>query len=305
MADKPVAEVAIDEALVRRLLASRAVEIPDAAALPLVRTAAGWDSEIWRLGDDLAVRLPRRALAAPLVLNEHRSLAAVGPTLEATGVHVPEPIVRGAPGELFPWAWSVVPWIHGTRGIDVPRAERAGWAETLARALAALHVEAPADHPVNPVRGRPLVTRADVFAERVDALIAAGSVDSREAIALAQAWTAGTAAPPWRGPAVWIHGDLHPGNLVADGSRLVGIIDFGDVTAGDPGYDLAVAWLAFEPAGRSRFIEATAGRYDRSTWARARAWAAAVTVLLLAHSDDEPDYEALGRSALDELASGT
>ncbi|MCW3494232.1 aminoglycoside phosphotransferase family protein [Microbacterium sp. SSM24] len=304
MADKPVAEVVIDEWLVRRLLASRATEIPDAAALPLVRTASGWDSEIWRLGEDLAVRLPRRALAAPLILNEHRSLAVVGPAIEAAGVRVPAPVVRGAPGELFPWAWSVVPWIHGARGIDVPRAQRAGWAETLARALAALHVEAPADHPVNPVRGRPLATRAAVFAERVDALAAAGSLTTREARALAEAWTAGIAAPAWHGPAVWIHGDLHTGNLVADGPRLTGIIDFGDVTAGDPAYDLAVAWLAFDPSGRGRFIAATGARYDRSTWTRARAWAAAVAVLLLAHSDDEPDYEALGRSALDEIDSG-
>jgi aminoglycoside phosphotransferase (APT) family kinase protein len=304
VADKPAAEVAIDEALVRRLLADQASMIPDAAARPLVRVAAGWDSEIWRLGDDLAVRLPRRALAAPLVLNEHRSLAVLGPAIEATGVRVPAPLVHGAAGELFPWPWSVVPWIGGTRGMEVPRSVRAGWAEALAAALAALHLPAPPDHPVNPVRGRPLATRADVFAERLAALAAARSVSAREVAALAAAWAEGVTAAAWSRPPVWIHGDLHPGNLVAEGARLVGIIDFGDVTGGDPAYDLAVAWLAFDRAGRARFVAACGDRYDRSTWTRARAWASAVAVLLLMHSDDDPDYAALGRSALEEIASG-
>lgn len=304
MADKPAGEVTIDEELLRRLLASQASEIPDAAALPLVRAAAGWDSEVWRLGDEFAVRLPRRALAAPLVRNEHRGLAAVGPAVEAAGVRVPVPVVRGAPGEHFPWAWSVVPWIHGSRGIDVPRPARSGWAEALALALGALHREAPPDVPVNPVRGRPLATRADAFAGRLEALLSSRTVDPRESAALAGAWAEGVAAPAWGRPAVWIHGDLHPGNLVAEGRQLAGIIDFGDVTGGDPAYDLAVAWLAFDDVGRARFRAATHGRYDRGTWTRARAWSAAVAVLLLQHSDDDPDYAALGRSALAEIASG-
>jgi aminoglycoside phosphotransferase (APT) family kinase protein len=88
---------------------------------------------------------------------------------------------------------------------------------------------------------------------------------------------------------------------VARGGELVAIIDFGDVTAGDPAYDLAIAWLAFDAPGRRRFRAATGDRYDAATWVRARAWAAAVTTLLLAQSDDNPDYARLGRDALEEL----
>ncbi|KRB38105.1 phosphotransferase [Microbacterium sp. Root180] len=305
MPDKPAAEVAIDEALVRRLVVSQAAALAGAETSPLTRVAAGWDCEVWRLGAQWAVRLPRRALAAPLISHEHRSLAVVGTLIEATGVRVPIPAVRGTADAGYPWAWSIVPWIAGHRGIDVPRGERSGWAEKLAAALTALHTAAPADHPVNPVRGRPLATRAAVFAERLETLSALRTVTAPQARALADAWREGIAAPAWNRPAVWIHGDLHPGNLVADRSRLVGIIDFGDVTGGDPAYDLAVAWLAFDREGRDRFLEATGDRYDRSTWTRARAWAAAVAAVFLVHSDDEPDYEALGRSALDEIASGT
>jgi aminoglycoside phosphotransferase (APT) family kinase protein len=100
---------------------------------------------------------------------------------------------------------------------------------------------------------------------------------------------------------VWIHGDLHPGNLVARGPELIAIIDFGDVTAGDPAYDLAVAWLTFDAAGRSAFVGAIGDRYDAATWTRARGCAAAFALVMLDQSDDNPEYATLGAEALREL----
>jgi aminoglycoside phosphotransferase (APT) family kinase protein len=300
--DKPAAELLIEESLVRRLLVSQATRVvPDAATLPLEKAAEGWDCEVWRAGEQLAVRLPRRALAAPLVLNEQRVLRGLAARIEATGVHVPAPIFGGMPDDGYPWAWSVVPWIDGARGIDVPRTDRRGWADMLAAALGALHVPAPADYPVNPFRGVPLAARSSAVEERLAQLREAGTLDDRQAEAAASVWSGGLAAASWVGEPVWIHGDLHPANLVAQGSRLSGIIDFGDVTAGDPAYDLAIAWLAFDADGRGRFVAATNGRYDRATWTRAHAWAVAVALMLLAHSDDEPAYAALGREAFDEV----
>ena len=302
MPDKPSAEIRIDAGLVRALVASQATQLlPDASSLELERIAEGWDSEVWRLGDELAVRLPRRQLAAPLVLNEQRVLPGIARRLAATGVRVPEPIVAGVPGSGFPWAWSVVPWISGARGLDIPRATRTGWAPTLAEVLRSLHVAAPADHPVNPVRGRPLETRDAVFHERLDGLVRAGTLDADAVDELERIWRTGVSTPAWSQPPVWIHGDLHPGNLVARGGALEGIIDFGDVTAGDPAYDLGIAWLAFDAAGRDAFIAATGAHYDAATWRRAHAWAAAVIVALLTHSDDAPDYAALARAAMREV----
>ncbi|KQZ84478.1 hypothetical protein ASD56_11020 [Microbacterium sp. Root166] len=302
MPDKPAAEVRIDEELVRGLVMTQASHVaPDASSVPILKVAEGWDSEVWRLGREWAARLPRRELAAPLVLHEQASLPVIGPRLEATGISVPMPVVRGVPDESFPWAWSVVPWIEGSRGIDTPRAARSPWAKPLAMALGALHQEAPADHPVNPVRGRPLVTRAAAFEERVQGLVARGTLSSSDAAALTSVWTAGLAVAPWDAPPVWLHGDLHPGNLVAADGELAGIIDFGDVTGGDPAYDLAAAWLTFDSAGRAAFIAATGDRYDAGTWVRAHAWAAAIAVVLLTHSDDNPDYAALGSEARIEV----
>ena len=118
--------------------------------------------------------------------------------------------------------------------------------------------------------------------------------------ALRDAWAAGQDAPH-SAERVWIHGDLHPGNILVDDGRLTALIDFGDVTAGDPAYDLAVGWLLFDDTGRERFRAATAGRYDQATWTRARAWAGYLGVMLLSQSDDRPEYLALGQSTAAEL----
>ena len=116
------------------------------------------------------MRLPRRALAAPLVLNEQRVLPGIAARIEPTGRARARAGVRRRPDAGYPWPWSVVPWIDGSRGIDVPRAERAGWAEPLAAALVALHVAAPADYPVNPFRGVPLAARGGRVPERLASL---------------------------------------------------------------------------------------------------------------------------------------
>jgi hypothetical protein len=74
MPDKPSAELEIDEELVRALVVGQASTIADAATLPLSHAADGWDCSVWRFGQALAVRLPRRSLAAPLVLHEQQVL---------------------------------------------------------------------------------------------------------------------------------------------------------------------------------------------------------------------------------------
>lgn len=301
MADKPSAEVRIDEPLVRALVSSQASGLPGARTRALLHVADGWDCSVWRWGSDLAIRLPRRAAAAPLVRHEQKTLDGIAARLAPTGIGVPAPILKGEPEAGYPWAWSIVPWYDGTGGLNVPREARAGWARRLARALVALHVDAPDDHPVNPVRGVPLHRRAQAVAARLASLrgvIPAITVETLETL-----WRAALDAPAWHGPPVWIHGDLHPGNIVARGPDLVALIDFGDVTAGDPAYDLAVAWLAFDRVGRAEFVTAFDGRHDEATWTRARGWAAAVTMLLLGQSDDDAAYAAFAQESARELTA--
>lgn len=289
MADSPSAEYSLDESGVRELLWQTS---PGLAGLPLRLFADGWDNSMWRLGSELIVRLPRRELAVPLVKNEQRALPSSGPALAAVGIGTPVPLVAGEPSALFPRPWSVVPWISGTTALASSRSDNTAWAPRLADALSALHVPAPADAPLNPVRGRALSTRDDAIRPRLDAFA--------NRTTLRDAWAAGLTASVCS-EQVWIHGDLHPGNvLVADGT-LTALIDFGDVTVGDPAYDLASSWMLFDASGRKTFRRATGARYDEATWIRARAWAAYIALVLLTQSDDRPEYFAVGASTADEL----
>lgn len=278
---QPPAEVSLTAADVDRLLASQ----HPALRGELRAVASGWDNEVFRLGDDLAVRLPRREAAAHLVENEQRWLPILAPALP---VRVPVPVAVGVPDDDYPWRWSIVPWFDGVRVADLPLAERDALAGEVAAALRALHVVAPADAPRNPVRGVPLRERDGVVRGRL-----AGSRG------LAALWDAGLAAPEWSRPDVWVHGDVHPGNLIARGGRLEAVIDFGDMCAGDPACDLAVAWTAFGPAGRVRLRADLGDGYDDAMWARAGAWAVAFATLL--RDADDAWLRALSAHAIAQL----
>lgn len=288
MADKPFAEVEVPEELVRALLAA---QHPELAELPLELVAEGWDNAMWRLGPELAVRLPRRELAAALVLNEQRWLSVLAPRLP---VPIPAPVRVGAPGLGYPWHWSVLPWFEGRHAIELERARAGTLVEPLARFVTALHVPAPEDAPFNPVRSVPLAERDAAVRGRLDAV----PPGQREA-ALA-VWERGLAAPRWAGPRVWHHGDLHPGNLVvAEDGTLAAVVDFGDLGAGDPAVDLAVAWYLFSREDRARFERLVEPLVpDEALWVRAHAWALSFATNLLAHSDDNPAYRALGERTL-------
>ncbi|MBO3093274.1 aminoglycoside phosphotransferase family protein [Cellulomonas dongxiuzhuiae] len=287
----PKIEVDVTADLARALLAE---QHPDLAHLRLHGRTFGWDNLTWRLGDHLALRFPVREMSALLVEHEQRWLPVLAPRLP---VPVPVPVRDGAPGLGYPWVWSVVPWLGGEVVAATEPSTRTTWAAELAGALASLHVPAPADAPVSLHRGVAPATRDDVVSGRLTA-------DLPHADALRTAWRAGVAAPPWRGPALWVHGDPHPGNLVTADGHLTGLLDFGDLCSGDPASDLATAWMTFDTAGRAAFVARTqaARAWDDATWVRARAWAAAMVPVLLAHPEEYPLMAAVGRHAADELA---
>ncbi|QHT55937.1 aminoglycoside phosphotransferase family protein [Cellulomonas sp. H30R-01] len=286
----PVIETDVDETLVRSLLRT---QHPDLADLPLTPAGTGWDNVLWRLGDDLALRFPVRSVSAPLVTHEQRWLPVLAPRLP---VRTPVPVRVGVPGDGYPWAWSVVPWFHAQPAWSTPVADRTAWAADLADVFVALHRPAPPDAPGNPFRGGPLSPDTTALRDRLDriALPEAGRVLERRAEL--------AAAPAWDGPALWLHGDPHPANLLVRDGRLHALIDFGDVTSGDPASDLATAWLTFDADGRRAFrerVDAACG-WDDATWRRAQAWALHLAVVLLQHPVDHPHLAEVGRGALAE-----
>jgi len=287
---KPPADVTIDPSLVRALLQEQHTDL---AHLALIDIGEGWDNKLFRLGDDLAVRIPRRAASAALIEQEQRWLPLLSPRLP---LPVPVPLRIGRPGAGFPWSWSIVPWFTGESALRAPSQDLAPMVVAVRRFLRALHQPAPDNAPHNPWRGVPLAARATRVREHVRQLN--GLVDG---VAVLGLWERVVSVPPWPGPPLWIHGDLHPGNLLVSGSRLSAVIDFGDLAAGDPATDLSVIWMLPPPA-RSIFLASTGGEcsaIDDDTWMRARGWALALGLAYLASSRDDQAMGALGRTTID------
>jgi len=282
----PTVDVVIDEEVVLALLAE---QLPDLAALPLTDPVVGWDNVTYRLGSTLAVRLPRRFLSAPLLLREQRWLPELAPLLP---LPIPAPIHIGHPGPGYPWSWSVCPWLPGGPAATNPPVDAHAAAETLGGFLRALHVPAPPDAPFNPLRGVPLSERDDAMRRGIE--LAADEIDVDAVLSL---WSEVLAVPPWSGPKLWLHGDLHSANVLVHEGAVSAVIDFGDITSGDPAADLFVAWTVFARDARATFREA-AGDVDDDTWARARGWALALAVAILAGSADFPVMQAVARRTL-------
>ncbi len=288
----PAAEVQLEEGLVRELLAA---QHPDLAAGTLRLVEAGFDNELWRLGDDLAVRVPRRAAAAALLETEQRWLPGLAPRLP---LPVPAPVRIGRPSGRYPWPWSVVPWLPGDPGDRASVADAADAGGRLGRFLAALHRPAPKSAPFNPGRSVPLSGRADMFRDRLPIL----STDD-ERRRLRRVWHLATEAGAHPGPPVWIHGDLHPANVLVAGGTLVGVIDFGDLCAGDPATDVAAVWLLLPRPGVDAFAAAY-GPFSLALRQRSLGWAALFGLMLLElGSHGRPTYWRMARTGLDRILS--
>ena len=241
----PVAEVDVSVELVRQLLAG---QHPDLAGLALRVLANGWDNMVCTVGADLLARLPRRALAAELVAHEQRWLPVLAPRLP---LPIPAPVRVGRPAGRYPWNWSVVPFFRGQVAARAALDDLASAAVALGEFLAALHVPAPPDAPVNPFRGGPLASRADRVAEHLGRIASCAEAAAARAI-----WYSASQAAPWAGPPAWVHGDLHPANILVHAGRISAVIDFGDLTSGDPATDLSVAWMLFPATERAFFWQA-------------------------------------------------
>jgi aminoglycoside phosphotransferase (APT) family kinase protein len=277
----------MDAALVAELLRQ---QHPDFANYDIRPASSGFDNTIWRLGDDFVVRLPRRAIGAVLMEHELRWLPELAPRLP---LQVPTPIRAGQPSSRFAWPWSIAKWIEGTPGNNVKEETLCHAAEPLGKFLRALHVEAPADAPANEFRGVPLQRHESSFLARLEEV--GNGLDQK---AVVDVWRSARDAPLWAKPDVWIHGDLHPANTIFDDRTLVGIIDFGDLCAGDPATDLAGALMSLPYESVEAFFDAY-GAVDLETQRRTLGWAVHFGLIFtLLGVNSEPSYGPLGDRAL-------
>lgn len=268
-------EIHTDVSLVGRLLAT---QFPQWASLPLEPVpSAGTENALYRLGDDMVVRLPRRERTSGTLEKERQSLPRLAPLLPLA---VPVPLADGMPAEGYPFAWSVYTWLKGENATMERVTDLSQLATDLAQFVAALQRIDPTDGPSpgehNFFRGVPLAAR--------DAPTRAAIVSLRGAIdvgTVTAAWQSALRSPEWEHPPVWIHGDLDSRNLLVQEGRLSAVIDWGGLGVGDPACDVMVAWKVLSADTRDVFLSALS--VDESTWARARGWALSQALVALSY----------------------
>jgi aminoglycoside phosphotransferase (APT) family kinase protein len=273
----------IDAGLVKRLIANQFPQWSDLPVAPV--KLDGWDNRTYRLGDDMTVRLPTAAAYTPAIDKEDRWLPILAPSLP---VPVPKPLAKGAPGEGYPFSWSIRGWLDGDTASPERINDLTAFASSVAEFILALQDIDATDGPQAGAhsfyRGAPPAHYDDETRRALTALN--GRIDTDKASAV---WDAAVDAA-WHGPPVWFHGDIASGNLLVKNGRLAAVIDFGTSGVGDPACDLVIAWTMFSGDSREAFRSAVAHNSD--TWARARGWALWKAVITLAGDIDTNETRA-------------
>ncbi|WP_020538896.1 phosphotransferase [Lewinella cohaerens] len=291
--ETPAAEIIIDEKLVRSLLKE---QHPDLAQLDLKYVAEGWDNKIYKLGQDFLIRLPRRQQALPYIIREQEWLPQLAPSLP---IPIPSPIRFGQAQGEYPWPWSITPWFPGRPAAEaLPEAKEA---PRFAHFLKKLHhPPAPANAPHNASRGCTLNSRADKTEARIERFISEGLISAN----ISEIWEEALLALDEQAPKHLIHGDLHPKNIITHQGKFSAIIDWGDITAGDPATDLASFWMLFSDQNARNIGLSDYGTHP-ALLARAKGWAVFFgTILLDIGLGGDPIFQKVGRFTLQNLEEG-
>ena len=289
MAGTPPAEIDINPKLVHTLLQA---QHPDLAHLPITYMSEGWDNIMFRLGEEMTVRLPRRQKAAHLLKNEQDWLPKLTKDFP---IPTPIPIRNGNPDTNYPWHWSVLPWLKGdTANLQQPDDDQV---EVFIDCLKKLHQPATENTPKNIFRGVPLMERASDIDKRLTSLKAKTNFITKE---IEQIWQAAIHAP-MPSTSYWIHGDMHTRNILVHEGKISGIIDWGDMTAGDVANDLVPIWMLWaNKSTRQRAFDIYEVTPELLT--RAKGWGVYFAAVLLDTGlVDNPEHAEMGRVTLERL----
>lgn len=281
----------IDEHLVERLVGSQFPHLRHLRVSPVQKQ--GWDNRTFRLGGDLAVRLPSNASYAAAVEKEARALTLLA---GHQTVKVPEVVAIGEPSEDYPLPWSIRRWVAGDTLEIRSDVDQESFAASLGACLNELQRvpagEAPLAGKHSFFRGCHPSVYGDEVQMSLDRLD--GDVDRVRCLGI---WRRAVCTV-WTEEPVWFHGDVAVGNILARNSEVTALIDFGTCGAGDPACDYVMAWTWFDAGSRSHFRSAC--RIDDDTWNRARGWALWKALACLSGLSS-PDTNGVQARALNEI----
>ena len=263
----PPAEVNITIPLIKRLLDN---QFPELAHLPISFFDAGWDNEMYRLGDELVIRMPRRKVAVELLENERFWLPNLSSILP---IDIPTPKHLGSSNADYPWIWNINPWFNGQTANEGKLKE--GQSIVIAQFLKTLHVHPSSEILKNDARATLIEKKASIDVRIAQLKKQTNLITSNIETIWEKAMTAD------RGyKSKFIHGDLHPKNILVNDGKFEAILDWGDMTHGDVSIDLSCLWTLFEdPKERQMAIDHYQPSQDQIL--KAKGWAVFMGVLML------------------------
>lgn len=254
----------ISRETVRQLIREQLPQWAELEVTPVLEQ--GNDNHTFRLGEELAVRLPSTEGYVAGVTKEDRCLPVMARYLNT---EVPVPVATGVPSKEYPYPWSVRHWITGTTPDRDPDLDRVALAKDLGVFLRELREVPPGEGPAAGAHSFYRGTHPSVYGDQIQQAL--GQLANQVDVKACQAIWNEAVRTAWPTDPVWYHGDVAPGNLLTDRGRLVAVIDFGTCGVGDPACDLVIAWTVFTEAERGIFRDAAALPDD--AWARGRGWA--------------------------------
>jgi aminoglycoside phosphotransferase (APT) family kinase protein len=268
-------EIDISRTTVRQLLVTQFPQWKDLSIEPVM--PLGTDNALYRIGEEMVMRLPRRERTVETLLKERRWLPRLAPHLPLS---VPIPIAEGQPHVGYPFPWSVYSWIKGENATVKAVKDLNQFVFDLADFIAELQKidssagPGPGEH--NFFRGAPLRSRDEMTRSAIEML---GDTVDRDTVTAV--WEAALAVGENKHPPRWIHGDLDSRNLLIEQGRLCAVVDFGCLGVGDPACDFMSAWKLFPSEARDLFR--TRLSIDDSAWLRSRGWVLSQALMILSY----------------------
>ena len=264
--------IELDTTNARRIIDAQFPKYKRLSLEPII--PGGTDNTMFRLGQTLCARFPKREEAVPQIKKEQVWL----PRLAPLPLKIPSEVGSGPASAEIPYDWSLYDWLPGKSLVE---SEIENWsAAAIALADFVLGLQAK-DVSSAPLAGAQNHYRGVALEKRDELTIAAiaGLADEYSEEVLRRVWDEALQTPEHRGDPVWLHGDLQGGNILVSGGRLGAVIDFGLSGVGDPACDLMVAWSVLPRSARSVFKKSVRAADD--TWMRGLGWALSVSVIAL------------------------
>lgn len=282
-------EIDINTVIARQLLVN---QFPNWADLCLqILCNEGTDNVMYKLGHDKVLRLPRTVRSARNIDKERLWLPKLAPILP---ISIPEILYNGRPESNYPLPWLIFRWLEGQNPNTENMVDHHQAAVDLGNFVVEMRNISPINSP-NSKRGLPLNTRDAETRAAITSL-----TDFYDTSLLTTMWESALAVPLWSGSPVWIHGDLHPGNLLTQKHRITSVVDFGSAGVGDPACDMMVAWTLLTSDTRRIFHSIV--QPDCATWERGRGWALTFGIVAYPYYRiSNPAFASIAKKAIDQV----